>query len=137
MAVFDASVLLGTKYDGPGHIAVVSTLWQEGSYCWGLDLGEESGREMANGQGIGHAGETYGVVVGQAFFSFEGTCGELPSAAIAIVKKVLGGSSLVAGWLVITSKCLVGGVGREILELHDGGAITRSDAEIGADLAAL
>jgi hypothetical protein len=89
------------------------------------------------GQGIGHAGEVYGVVVGPAFFLAEGACGELPSAAIAIVGEVLGGSSLVAGWLFITSKCLVGGVGGEILEPHGGGAITRSDAEIGADLAAL
>jgi hypothetical protein len=137
MAVFDASVLVGAKYEGPGHIAVVSALWQEGSYCWGLDLGEESGREMANGQGRGHAGEVYGVVVGPAFFLVEGACGELPSAAIAIVKEVLGGSSLVAGWLFITSKCLVGGVGGDILELHGGGAIARSDAEIGANLAAL
>jgi hypothetical protein len=137
MAVFDASVLVGAKYDGPGHIVVVSALWQEGLYCWGSDLGEKSGREMANGQGIGHTWEIYGVVVGPALFSVEGACGKLRSAAIAIVEEVLGGSSLVAGWLFITSKCLVGGVGGEILELHGGGAIARSDAEIGASLAAL
>jgi hypothetical protein len=48
MAVFDAALLLGARDYGLGHIVVVSALWQEGLYCWGLDLGEESGREMAN-----------------------------------------------------------------------------------------
>jgi hypothetical protein len=82
----------------------------------------------SNGQGIGHAGEVYSVVVGPAFFLVEGACGELPRAAIAIVEEVLGGSSLVAGWLFIASKCHVGSVGGEILELHGGGAIARGDA---------
>ena len=77
------------------------------------------------------------MVVGPAFFSAERACGDLPSASIAIVEEVLGGSSLVTGWLFIASKCLVGSVGGEILELHGGGAIARGDKEIGADLAAL
>jgi hypothetical protein len=85
---------------------------------------------MANGQGIGHAGEVYGVVEGSAFFSVEGACGVLPSAVIATVEKVLGGSSLVAGWLFITSKCLVGSVGGEILGLHSGGAIAITSTDL-------
>jgi hypothetical protein len=77
------------------------------------------------------------VVVGPTFFLVEGARGELSRGTIAIVEEVLGGSSLVAGWLFIASKCLVGSVGGEILELHGGGTIARGDAEIWADLAAL
>ena len=77
------------------------------------------------------------MVVGLAFFSVKETRGELPSAVVAIFEEVLGGSSLVAGWLFIASKCLVGSVGGEILKLHGGGLVARGYAKIGADLAAL
>jgi hypothetical protein len=67
----NTTVLLGAEHYDSGHVTVVPALWQEGADGGGLNLSEQRGWKMADGQGIRHAGEIDGVVESPTFFLVE------------------------------------------------------------------